>query len=469
MNEIDIDIKTAIMLTTKYFKDNAEEIRLKKKVDSIVVGDVHGDLFQFFYPLIAANVITLTGDITRIKLPSFNVYHYLPVITFNDDPNTRMCEKVIYLGDIDNEWIFSTVVIYTMKTLLLAQERAKQNVIEFIYGNHDMLTIGVYKAFKARKLDFAYDMPSTLNTLRKELSCVLDFRVCRDKVYYMKDSIKGNDFMYEYLSLMMEAMREIYIRKLGKVCYSRNGYMFSHSLITTNSLRSFIKNRHYISDRPMYELTEMRQCEFGNDVDIEDDLKFVEEEILSKVEDPDAIDTEPMFVDEEMLEKVVEHLNNILYAKPYLYLVKAQIASKRDYKGKLIGRSLVGHTYGHEAIWLNFNFEPSMTHEERVMKLEDENIKFVDFGASAGYNVNGISYPDYVLMNEESGKIKFEVTNLPAFKYVYRNKVGYRVIVMPDKHHYNKNIIEYGLRGVEDVEVVNGVSRKIVVKAEDIK
>ena len=163
-NITDISQFNGIKLITSYWSSVEER---NNESEYSFVGAVHGDLHQFLAPLVINNVISLTGE---VETENENIMYYVPKYKINEQPKC----KVIYLGDIADEWIFSRTIS------LMLYELLKNKVISYIYGNHDLSIIGRYHLFKQRKLNIAEDIPPLWETIKKELNCVKEIKIYKN-------------------------------------------------------------------------------------------------------------------------------------------------------------------------------------------------------------------------------------------------------------------------------------------------
>lgn len=99
-NITDISQFNGIKLITSYW--SSVEERNNESIYSFV-GDVHGDLHQFVAPLVINNVVSLTGE---VEVKDENIFYYVPKYKINEQSKC----KVIYLGDVADEWIFSRTI-----------------------------------------------------------------------------------------------------------------------------------------------------------------------------------------------------------------------------------------------------------------------------------------------------------------------------------------------------------------------
>ena len=101
-NITDISQLNGIKLISSYWSKVGERC---ENTNYVFVGDVHGDLHQFLAPLVLNDVIKLTG---KVDVKDENIYYYIP----NYEINNNCTCKVIYLGDIVDEWLFSRTISY---------------------------------------------------------------------------------------------------------------------------------------------------------------------------------------------------------------------------------------------------------------------------------------------------------------------------------------------------------------------
>ena len=233
-NITDITQEMGVKLISKYWS-NVEGMSNDKVIYSFV-GDIHGDLHQFLAPLVLNNVIKLTGDVEvvdeKIKLyvPKYDVVDVKKVDGKVDDkvdscPTCSSC-KIMYLGDVANEWIFSRQIAIMLYDLL------KKDKVAYIYGNHDLSIIGRYHLFKEHTLKIPEDIPSLWETIKKELNCIPNIKIFRDTILYDNDAEKGERFLYEYISPLFDNLFKIFNEQLGRVSYAasfnKTPFIISH-------------------------------------------------------------------------------------------------------------------------------------------------------------------------------------------------------------------------------------------------
>jgi hypothetical protein len=445
-NITDISQFNGIELITSYWKnvnvqDGANEgedynsITYLNDVKYCFVGDVHGDLHQFLAPLVINNVISLTGEIETVDE---NIMYYVPKYQINEK---QKC-KVIYLGDISDEWIFSRTISYILYDLL------KSRVILYIYGNHDVSIIGRYHLFKQRKLNLAEDIPPLWETVKKELNCIKEVKIYRDKILYENDESKGLDFLYKYLTPLFENLFKIFVEQLGKLSLAvkvktRCGagirevldetYIISHCTWSMNAIKQLL-SKSRISD----------QARRGSDRD-ESQLEQVN---VGYNPAPESINYLSSINGKSNIDyvKLSNSVNDIFNSQSRLYISKNGITYTRNTENIFVNQ-ITGHSIGSAWRDINVNVGLSTYNNERIEKLKptiinNKKIYYFDFGSSAGYDHDEISRPDYVYVNPTG----MYVTNLPAFSFISSksssdSNIKDSMVIMKDKTPRSPNKI----------------------------
>ena len=178
-----------------WYKWQNEHDRIKPKY--IFVGDVHGDLNQFLYPLIDTGTITLTGKVNSIKQKYNEIDLHLPEYSCNE------CDtEIYYVGDLSDNYIFSRQIV-----VMLAYIMKQCKNVHLCIGNHDIIYMNHYdvKDITAttfskhlQSLDFLASAYPTLSLYRYDLTC------------------PGKDFLDEYFKPMLNAYHELW--EMAEIC-----------------------------------------------------------------------------------------------------------------------------------------------------------------------------------------------------------------------------------------------------------
>lgn len=433
--------------------------------DYIFVGDVHGDFNQFIAPLIAAKLIKLkpsvrfidvdevygndpnepaehdVGDKNNINArtkamksttpidskiqgqsaqispkPNKNVQFpeskpWIPEYTILDSCRTT----IIYLGDLIDEWIFGRTIVHMLRELL-TNEVSKPH-IRFIYGNHDLSLIGRYNLFKTGVLKFPYDLPTTWNTIKKELNYSDKIKIFGDQIRYNNDPELGAQFLKVYMTPLFEDLYFIFANKLGMI--SCTGYIndvpyiISHTTWNPAALWRLFKNMipNYAS-RPGDLIPSQKEA-ITNDK-LSPKAVSVLEKLLSH--ENKSIEPIPSF----MYEQLSWACNCYIYTRSRLYVSKNAISYSRNPNDVFVNQ-IIGHTPGGVFRNMGVNPEFATFDDEREKKLEpkiynDCKIYYFDFLTSAGYDHDEVSRPDFVSCKNGEGS-GFKVSKLNSFAF----------------------------------------------------
>lgn len=415
--------------TIKPSSDLLESFNIKIVDDSLVfVGDVHGDLNQFLAPLVLTNAISITDDVDELKVSSTIIY--TPHYTINEK-FAKTKTKIVYLGDLVDEWIFSRPVVHIMKDILT---KLPNNVF-YIYGNHDLAIIGRYHLFKQNKVNFPFDLPALWQTLKKELNHVRNLKIYKTIAELDGEPLKGYNYVYNYIEPIFDDLFHIFEQNLGKVSLAisikSKPYIISHTTWTSQALLQLIANNDEIkpkSDRPSDQIQTQMQPILQLKPNI-DDIQYIKQ-IASESVAHEKID----------YDKLSKAVNNVFRTKSKLYVGKNLLSYTRILKN-VICNHIIGHSSGAEFRDQNVNNTLSTYYHERESKLKPtffngRTIYYFDFGCSSGYDHDEIGRPDFVYSNS-SGMF---VSNLPAFSFILSNDKD-SLLVMKDKTPRSANKI----------------------------
>lgn len=420
-NKTDIDQLQGLELIAKYWATRWQRFNNFIDAKAIFVGDVHGDMHQFIAPLVMSKVITLSGNIKTINS---NIHLHVPEFTFATNDSTR----IIYLGDMVHEWLFSRSIVTLLHEIL----KTKKNVY-YLYGNHDVSIIGRYFLFKERKLKLPYDIPALWQTLKKELNPYPDIRIHNDVILYHNSEEEGLNFLYSYIEPLFENMYQIFVNQLGRLCLcvevNKEPFIVSHSTWTYNAIKQL--SEVLTSSRDSAE--ELNKYERPGDR-----LPSQSEPLLSS----DVVKTHLQRFDGNMKQFILNVRKRFNHRKPqtevtedYILLSKIcnelfLLLSRRTISKNYVTYSrnteniflnqIVGHSIGDEFRDINVNPGQSTYENERMSKLSpfsvnDRKIYYFDFGTSAGYDLDEISRPDFVYVDERE---ELQVSKLPGFNFI---------------------------------------------------
>lgn len=427
-NITDISQLNGIKLISSYWSKVDERC---ENANYVFVGDVHGDLHQFLAPLVLNDVIKLTG---KLDVKDENIYYYIPNYEIN---NNCMC-KVIYLGDIVDEWLFSRTIAFMVYKLL------KKKMIIFIYGNHDLSIIGRYHLFKQHKLNIAEDIPPLWETLKKELNCIKEIKIYKNIILYDNDEEKGKEFLYKYLEPLFDNLYKIFSKQLGKlslaVSINNIQYIVSHSTWSKYSIRQLLQPAKPVENAVRQgdkEESQLKQI-IDNYKPSPESLKYLSS-ICRNENSNEIID----YV------KLSNSCNDVFNSKSRLFISKNNLTYSRSVENIFLNQ-ITGHTFGSEFRELNINVKPSTFYKERLEKIKPDIINgckifYFDFGASAGYDHDEISRPDFVYITKDG----MYVTNLPGFSFIISKSIDENsnendkdsLLIMKDKTTKSKNKI----------------------------
>lgn len=419
-NITDITQREGIKLLSRYWKtmNSADEM------DVIFVGDVHGDFNQFIAPLIQSKLITISSD--EIEE---HIEQGMPIYTpkYIIDKNSSV--KVVYLGDMVDEWIFSRSIVYMLHDLL----KTIPNNVKYIYGNHDLSIISRYYLFKSRQLDISEDIPCLWNTLKKELNYVKNLKIVKNKAFLDGDEQKGSDFIFNYCCPLFEHLFTIFKENLGTVSLAieinKTQYMISHTTWTIPALKQLISTNDSTNANRLNDFNpEQKKPLINETFDLKTELLFINDVVKHK----SCLD----------YKKLSDAVNKVFRTKTRLYLSKNLLTYTRTIDNAFLNH-IVGHSPGFEYRDQHVNSSPSTYDFERKQKLSPTiistfKIYYFDFGCSAGYDHDEISRPDYVYTTSKG----MFVSNLPALSFISLNGKD-ALLIMKDKTPRSSNKIKF--------------------------
>lgn len=426
-NKTDINQLQALELVTKYWSTRWQNYNKAVDAKVVFVGDVHGDIHQFIAPLVMCNIITLSG---KIKTIDPKIHLHVP----DYDLSTNETTTVIYLGDMVDEWIFSRTIITMLKHIL----KERKNVF-FIYGNHDVSLLGRYFLFKERKLNLRHDIPALWQTLKKELSPYPEIRIINDSILYNNDATEGLNFLYSYIEPLFEGLYEIFTNQLGRLslCVEINEepFIVSHSTWTFNAIKqlteTLTRSKNEMSeaneDLTKYERPGDRLEEQSNTLlsknEVENLLQNIGEDskrfILNVRKRFDTSRAQSEMKHEYVtLSKICNELFLLLSRR---VISKNYVTYSRNTENVFLNH-VVGHSIGDEFRDINVNVGQSVYENERKNKLKPfvvngRKVYYFDFGTSAGYDLEEISRPDFVYVDERD---ELRVSGLPGFNFIIK-------------------------------------------------
>ena len=486
MNETDIDEMNAVQLLSRRY---AALERASEHVKYIFIGDIHGDLHQLLDPLVRYGVINIdrTGCVEKVLLndmldeyetwmktagkqfkcrqvgefrkaegliDSFDAW--IPRFTINE-PDKWLCDKVVILGDLINEWINSRSVVAIVRRLLM---KYCDNVI-FIYGNHDMRAVGNFPRFITGEYDLT-DIPSMWCTMKKSFvnSNVMirgnEARLVCESGKMLNGEITASDHVWLYMFPVFWCLHDIYAKRLGRVCYYLNrsdntadnganrGIIVSHTFWSGEILKRMVLWK------PKYDTEDVLKRNYFNGVSIETSLadyqtinKFIECSKICLNDDAETRTNRRKTLQELDLNKLVDEINRCFYIKPYAFCMKTLLLNNRFVHGincngdigNIILDFIVGHTYPDECCDIHVNI--GRDYEQKLngtVLYTGGCVRFFDFASSAGYNINSISTPRYVVFDGNM----FDLISTGRYKFAYEN--GKYVM------------IEYDLKNIYDAD-----------------
>lgn len=373
---MNIEQRKSVELLTNYWYRYTN----RNNVNTVFVGDVHGDFNQFILPLIETETIILTGDVEVVyksKYPEANIYLPKYVIK-NKNIN------IYYLGDLIDEGLYSRNIIYMINNLF---EHGCE--IKFCFGNHDLNILGEYFNFQNNcKLSL---FKSYYNTLIKELQPYINIRIIGNRCYYKGE--ENNDFLYEYISPIINCYYNMFIKQYGKIAYNINDMVVSHTIITNRTIMDLINNKSRIRKNYDKKLTD----------------EVLDEKYITILRN----------YKNEKIEDVINAINNVFYCASISYIGSNSLTYNRLEYGKIFEKNIVGHTEGglYRSKKLLINPIPTEYDFERKIHTEPvNNVYYFDLNASSGYDIDNVSRPDYFFINKED---KMSVTKTNALRLFY--------------------------------------------------
>lgn len=423
-NKTDINQLQGLELVVKYWSTRWQNYNKAVNAKVVFIGDVHGDIHQFIAPLVMCNIITLSG---KIKTIDSKIHLHIPDYQLATNETTT----VIYLGDMVDEWIFSRSIVTMLKNIL----KERKNVF-YIYGNHDVSILGRYFLFKERKLKLRHDIPALWQTLKKELSPYPEIRIINDSILYNNDETEGLNFMYSYIEPLFEGLYEIFTNQLGRLslCVEINEVPFivSHSTWTFNAIKQLAETltrptSDVSEDLTKYERPGDRLEEQSNTLlsknEVENHLRNIGEDTKRFILDvrkrfSNSREQTEMKQDYVTLSKICNELFLLLSRR---VISKNYVTYSRNTENVFLNH-VVGHSIGDEFRDINVNVGQSVYENERKNKLKPfvvngRKVYYFDFGTSAGYDLEEISRPDFVYVDERD---ELRVSGLPGFNFIIK-------------------------------------------------
>ena len=207
-------LDAAICLTRYWYKWQEEHPRLKAKY--VFVGDVHGDICQFLFPLIDTGTITLTGKVNTIK------QKYVELDIHYPDYVCNKCDiDIYYLGDLVDGFISSRQIV-----IMLANIMKHCKNVHLCFGNHDSIYMASYNKKNINVMTFEKHITSLMFLVSGYPSL---------RLFHGDLTCPGYDFLDEYYRPMLDAYKELF--KLGEVCHIVDDIVCSHTIITEQALK----------------------------------------------------------------------------------------------------------------------------------------------------------------------------------------------------------------------------------------
>lgn len=322
------------------------------KTKTVFVGDVHGDFNQFIAPLIMTGVIELDGTLIEAYHSEYpEASVWVPKFVVKDTSVT-----VYYLGDYIDEGLFSRNILMMMCQL--------PDNCKYVIGNHDANVLGRYLKWKDGSLQYN-ELRTYWSTFQKEMSYSKTIHVVG------ADVIGPSNFVHEYFRPLFESLYDLFKTRF-KVIYEWNGWWISHTVITDRTLKDLIdgKTRMDGDDRPINE---------GH---------------VSST-------------------SMVDSINNRFYYASAAYIKASSLLYNRRPNPR--HDSIVGHTPGGEYAYMNVNPIGCETDDDRLKHCQPvDRILWFDIKASSGYDIDGVSRPDFFYYDDS-----FKVTRLHALRLYY--------------------------------------------------
>lgn len=448
---------------------------------TIFVGDVHADINQFIAPLVMSGLITLTGELALIpneqayKSTIFaktdkdeelmNLPHYDELTLFvpKYTINKTCTSKIIYLGDLIHEWIFGRVVMYMLHDLL---NQVPDNIV-YIYGNHDLNVLAIYPLYRRRLINMGNIMQTTYDTMAKELNMYKSVHFYQFKVDFNGDELLGQVFTYAYLAHIFEPLYDIFVNRRGRLSHYINidnvPFIVSHCVWDLKWIPNFIDSKASGMNNNLsyvHYSVYSRVTDYKAKPESKEYLLSLHSCCKSKSgPSPTSVDitklTERKLKGYEYRE-LSEAMNDIIDGSQFIALTN-NIMLKNRVTYNMFVNQITGHTPGGSWRDIGANVGHSTFYEERLKKLTPElhNERYLfywDFNASAGYDKDEFSRPDFVYVANEHVNVQtysadeindtnelpesiFEITNLPAFNYIVSNNKDSMMVYSKKSKH----------------------------------
>lgn len=406
---------------------------------ALFVGDVHGDLHQFLAPLVSTGIITLTGKIVPVhsqsKIPELTFYVPEYVI------NKRSHARVIYLGDMVDEWISTRAVLHMLLHLLT---KVPNNVF-YIYGNHDCNIVAQYPRFKNKTINFRDHLNAAYLALTHELSMFRKIHFYGfDKCEYNSDLKRGNELVYAYFEQIYTPLMEIFSKRMGSlsmhVVMAGTSYFVSHTIQNVMTVHKYITTPREPSSEKDMNISPSGCKPESTDVSTVVDILSVFMDSNHQFEQYKVQNTN---LKRHQYAALSASLNHIFDSLSFNDLANNILAHSRHTK-LIFMNQITGHTPGGSWREIGLNVKPSMFNHERVAKLTPEIINskrvyYFDFNSSAGYDIAEVSRPDFVFLDNSnifiptidgttstdvqytSSDIRLAFSRLPSFNFIVSN------------------------------------------------
>lgn len=386
---VDITSFNAIRLIINYWK-NIKPID-DINIESIGVGDCHGDLHQFLAPLIINNIIELTGNLKKTSynkdVEIDNDFRYIFIPEFKIIKSSNI--PIIYVGDLIDGGMFSRQILRMIYKLI----KHKTNVF-YLYGNHECRWIGNYDKFKSGE-NIKDLIPYSIETFLRGFNIdeFPDISVSDTKIKYKNDLAKGDNFLNNYWAGQMKLLYHMHKKGMMHVCYPYKNIMFSHTTWNYNSLKLLLNKNELENLKDIYKL------------DINNQISEYK--------------------------KYSNIINKRFITLPISDVERNKITYTRNIDNPLYFNHVCGHT--QPDLWreIGVNKGQATFYEERKIKASGVKIGnvivyYIDFSVSGVFDEDYVSRPDYVMfLNEKT----LTVSNLPGF-YFENNQT---LIISKDK------------------------------------
>ena len=365
---------------------------------NIIVGDIHGDIFQLFLPLIDSGIITIEYDVPELKYndkeyPECDLY--IPIYRVNKSDT-----NVYYLGDLTEEGMFSREVVYCLNDI----SKKYENIFICI-GNHDCHWLSLCST-KDLRLNLFNDNNSAFETFIKDTIYSPNITIVGNKILY-KNNI-NDEFMKSYYKPLLDSYYEMFVSRRMNIAYCINDSVISHTIIIDKSIDELIRNisrnpnelkrNEYIIDRKNYKIDlDMKAIGFPKSFWLKHKESLFDQNLLNK--SSDILKNYKKYKTNE----VIDAINDYFYFSSREYIHSNRLTYNRT-ENSIFKNNIIGHTIPRQFISdEGFSINPigcELYSERKQHEKPINGIYYFDLKSSAGLDLENVSRPCYFVTDD---------------------------------------------------------------------